>query len=117
MVHSLLARAAWIFVGLAAVATLAFAAMVDRAPVPASIAPGVRDAAPDELFAQHCALCHEAEAMAASLRAKPDRQGTRREAVDFLRGHGEASGEEDARIVDFLLGGPAPAHAPEGTAS
>lgn len=104
MVHSLLGRAAWVFGGLAAATTLAFAALVDRAPAPPQAAPAIREIPAEELFAQHCALCHEARAMTASLRAKPDREGTRRETVEFLRGHGEASGEEDVRIVDFLLG-------------
>jgi len=104
MVHSLLGRAAWVFGGLAAAATLAFAALVDRAPAPPQAVPAVREVPADDLFAQHCALCHEAGAMTASLRAKPDREGTRRETVDFLHGHGEASDEEDVRIVEFLLG-------------
>ncbi|MFM7737707.1 MAG: c-type cytochrome [Alphaproteobacteria bacterium] len=98
MLHSLLARAAWVFGGIAAAAILAFAALVDRAPPSAPVAPVSREAGGEELFAQHCGSCHEAGAMTASLR---------RETISSLRGQGESSDAEDARIVGYLLGEPA----------
>jgi len=103
MVHSQLGRVAWIFGGLAASAILAFAALVDRAPLPAPLVPAVRTASGEDLFTQHCARCHEAGAMSTSLRGKADRGKTRQATIEFLRGHGEASDGEDALIVDFLL--------------
>lgn len=107
MLHSLLARAAWVFGGIAAAAILAFAAPVDRAPPSAPVAPVSREAGGEELFAQHCGSCHEAGAMTASLRREADREKVRRETIAFLRGHGESSDAEDARIVGYLLGEPA----------
>lgn len=103
MLHAFISRVAWVFGGLTAAAVLLFAALANRAPAPVPVAPVVREVSGEELFTQHCGRCHETRELTPSLRRKPDRQKARQETIAFLRDHGDAADDEDARIVDFLL--------------
>lgn len=53
------------------------------------------------LFERHCASCHPLDPMRAAVGGEPG--GTRRSELEqFLDGHGEASTEDDRRILDYL---------------
>lgn len=57
----------------------------------------------DALYARHCASCHDAADMRASLGRGVD--ADRRAALEaFLAGHGGATADENRRILDFLDG-------------
>lgn len=111
MLQSIPGRVAAIFGVLAAAAVLTFAALAHRGPAPTTPpamppVPAVA-AAPElsgqNLFDRHCGACHAIRDLTQALRHAPDRYEFRRKTIEFLRKHGNASDEDDVRIVDFLL--------------
>ena len=57
------------------------------------------------LFERHCADCHVAPDLAATLRGTPDPAAAATRLRAFLAVHGEASDAEDRAIVEFLSSG------------
>ena len=55
-----------------------------------------------ELFATHCARCHQAPKLAARLQATPDPAGARAKMTALLGRHGATDAEADLGIVEFL---------------
>lgn len=54
------------------------------------------------LFQRHCAACHDAGDLATAMREGG--AGARSTTETFLRDHGDATGEEDRLILDYLSG-------------
>lgn len=54
------------------------------------------------LFERHCASCHAPEDLRPALR--DGGETARRELELFLENHGDSSGDEDRRLVEYLTG-------------
>ncbi len=65
-----------------------------------NIAPPVLDGA--QLFATHCAMCHNPADLARHLQSSPDPDATRADMAAFLAGHGRCDSAADAAIIDYL---------------
>jgi len=103
MRHVTVRRAALLLGSVFLVCAGLFASLVSREPAaaPASLpAPGPAGAA---LFQTYCAACHTVE----SLRPFVTGPDVRRDELEaFLADHGDASGEDDRLILDYLSRGP-----------
>jgi mono/diheme cytochrome c family protein len=55
-----------------------------------------------QLFATHCAMCHQPAALARRLQMAPDPQGAKANITSFLAHHGRTEAAADAAIIDYL---------------
>ena len=67
-----------------------------------SVTPPVLDGA--QLFATHCAMCHNPADLARHLQSSTDLDAARADMSAFLAGHGRCDPAADAAIIDFLAG-------------
>ena len=86
---------------LLALATLGFGWLVSRS----APSPPPAGSAAEAAFGRHCAGCHDLAALRAGLRHSGDPAGDAAALATLLAGHGDAPAEEQARLVELLLGG------------
>mgnify|MGYP001614139642 CR=1 FL=1 len=107
MRHTLVARAVMLLGGTLAAGTIGFTTLVrDRpptpsAPIPAHGPPAVPGGA--AVFARRCGTCHTDLDLRGQLNARP---GERPAVEPFLRGHTDASDDENRDVLDFLSAEP-----------
>jgi len=110
MTHVTVTRVVVALTGVFIAAALAFGWLANRGAREPEPAPVVSETAPVPpgglaLFERHCGMCHESADLRDRIRAAPDREALRRQWLDFLSSHGDASEEEDRTIVEALMAG------------
>jgi hypothetical protein len=103
MGHVQIRRLALGLSGMLALAALGFGWLVSRdtgSPAPA-------DSTAQAAFARRCAGCHELAELRAGIRRSGDSTADASALAALLAEHGDASVEEQARLVTLLLGGEA----------
>jgi mono/diheme cytochrome c family protein len=104
MRHHIVTRIVVSLVILWAAAVVIFAWAV-RQPAAPPADPTVEREGPggEELFARHCAMCHEPGAIGIAYREAPDREAAAAALAEFLADHYGPGPEGNARIADYLL--------------
>jgi mono/diheme cytochrome c family protein len=104
MRHHIVTRIVVSLVVLWAAAVVIFAWAV-RQPVAPPADPGIVREGPGgaDLFARHCAMCHEPTDIAVAYREAPDREASAAALREFLVDHYGPGPEGNARIADYLL--------------
>lgn len=110
MTHVTVTRVMLALTGVFLAAALAFGWLVNRGAVEPEPVPPVADAAPVlpdglALFERHCGTCHTSADLIDRIRSAPDREVLRKQWLEFLSSHGDASDDENEAIVEALMAG------------
>jgi mono/diheme cytochrome c family protein len=104
MRHHTVTRIVVSLVVLWAAAVVIFAWAVRQPAAPAADS-GIAREGPggEDLFARHCAMCHEPADIAVAYREAPERESAARALAAFLVDHYGPGPEGNARIAEYLL--------------
>jgi cytochrome c5 len=103
MRHKIVTRIVIALSALWAAAVVVFAWGTTR-PLPEPSAAAVREGpSGEDLFARHCAMCHDAGDVGSAWRDAADRQAATAAFREFLVDHYGPSPEGNARIVDYVM--------------
>lgn len=108
MTHVTVTRVMLALTGVFLAAALAFGWLVNRGAVepdpvpPVAVTPPVL---PDglALFERHCGTYHASADLIDRIRSAPDREVLRKQWLEFLSSHGDASDDENEAIVEALM--------------